>query len=111
MTGSAARFCMGRVRRNKEISYDELIQCMEKRFNLRKLTETVRIQFQSARQAPGEDLDEWAERLLSLADKAFGDLPEEYVTSEVINKLCQGCVANMQGVWLRPFDQEPWMRL
>lgn len=97
MTGSAARFCLGRVRRNKEISYDELIQCMEKRFNLRKLTETVRIQFQSARQAPGEDLDEWAERLLSLADKAFGDLPEEYVTSEVINKLCQGCVDKHAG--------------
>uniref|UniRef100_K1R5Z5 Uncharacterized protein n=1 Tax=Magallana gigas TaxID=29159 RepID=K1R5Z5_MAGGI len=73
MTGSAARFCLGRVRRNKEISYDELIQCMEKRFNLRKLTETVRLQFQSARQAPG-DLDEWAERILSLADKAFGRL-------------------------------------
>jgi hypothetical protein len=97
MTGSAARFCLGRVRRNKNISYDELVQCMEKRFNLRKLTETVRIQFQSARQAPGEDLDEWAERLLSLADKAFSELPEEYVTSEVITKLCQGCLDKHAG--------------
>ena len=97
MTGNAARFCLGRVRRNKDISYDDLVQCMEKRFNLRKLTETVRIQFQSARQAPGEDLDEWAERLLSLADKAFSELPEEYVTSEVINKLCQGCLDKHAG--------------
>ncbi|CAC5424755.1 unnamed protein product [Mytilus coruscus] len=91
VTGNAARFCHGRVRRNKNISYAELIKCMEKRFNLRKLTETVRIQFQSARQSPGEDLDDWAKRLLSLADKAFGDLPDEFLTSEVITKLCHGC--------------------
>ncbi|VDI04227.1 Hypothetical predicted protein [Mytilus galloprovincialis] len=70
---------------------------MEKRFNLRKLTETVRIQFQSARQSPGEDLDDWAERLLSLADKAFGELPEEFVTSEVITKLCHGTVDKHAG--------------
>lgn len=63
MTGNAARFCLGRVRRNRNISYDDLVQCM-KRFNLRKLTETVRIQFQGTRQlqAPGEDIDEWADR-------------------------------------------------
>ena len=91
VTGVAARFCLGRVRRNKNITFSELVKCMEKRFNLKKLTETVRIQFQSARQSPGEDLDDWAERLLSLADKAFPDLPEDYVTSEVITKLCQGC--------------------
>ena len=70
---------------------------MEKRFNLKKLTETVQIQFQGARQSPGEDLDDWAERLLSLADKAFTDLPEDYVTSEVITKLCQGCVDKYAG--------------
>ncbi|VDI78143.1 Hypothetical predicted protein, partial [Mytilus galloprovincialis] len=71
VTGNAARFCLGRVRRNKDISYAELVKCMEKRFNLRKLTETVRIQFQSARQSPGEDLDDWAERLLSLAQTSI----------------------------------------
>ncbi|CAG2199404.1 unnamed protein product [Mytilus edulis] len=97
VTGNAARFCLGRVRRNKDISYAELVKCMEKRFNLRKLTETVRIQFQSARQSPGEDLDDWAERLLSLADKAFGELPEEFVTSEVITKLCHGTVDKHAG--------------
>lgn len=61
------------------------------------MTETVRIQFQGAKQYVGEDLDDWAERLLSLADKAFSDLPEEYVTSEVITKLCQGCVDKHAG--------------
>jgi hypothetical protein len=29
MTGSAARFCFGRVRRDKGITYEELVQCME----------------------------------------------------------------------------------
>lgn len=98
MTGSAARFCLAKVRRDKNISYADLVKCMEKRFNLRKLTETVRIQFQSACQAPGEDLDEWAERLLSLADKAFLDLPEDYVINEVVNKLCLGCTDKKAGM-------------
>lgn len=91
VTGTAARYCLGRVRRDKNIQYSDLVRCMEKRFNLKKLPETIRIQFQSARQFPGEDLDEWAERLLNLADKAFTDLPEDYVVSEVITKLCHGC--------------------
>ena len=48
---------------------------MEKRFNLRKITETIRIQFQNARQALGEDLDKWAERLLSLAERRLVSCP------------------------------------
>jgi hypothetical protein len=65
---------------------------MEKGLKLRKLAETVRIQFPSARQTL-DDLDDWAERLLNLADIAFGKMTEEYVTFfEVIDKLCQGCL-------------------
>ena len=32
-----------------------------------------------------------------MADKAFNELPEEYVTSEVINTLCQGCLDKHAG--------------
>ena len=42
-------------------------------------------------------MDEWAERLLSLADKAFSGLPESYVISEVISKLCLGCLDKHAG--------------
>ena len=32
-----------------------------------------------------------------MADKAFSDLPEKYVTSEIIYKLCQGCLDKHAG--------------
>jgi hypothetical protein len=31
-------------------------------------------------------------RFLALAHKAFRDLPDEYVTKQVVIKLCQGCI-------------------
>jgi hypothetical protein len=45
------------------------------------------VQFNNARQSENEDIDEWADRLLALADKAFCDLSDEYVTNQVVIKL------------------------
>jgi hypothetical protein len=51
-------------------------------FILRKLVATVQTQFNNARQSEIVDSDEWADRFLALAHKAFRDLPDEYVTSD-----------------------------
>ncbi|VDI12993.1 Hypothetical predicted protein, partial [Mytilus galloprovincialis] len=106
VTGNAARFCLGRVRRNKDISYAELVKCMEKRFNLRKLTETVGIQFLSARQSPGEDLDDWAERLLMVHDKPSAELLQvqdgrEFIEDNTISSVWRICAEENQRV-IRP---------
>jgi hypothetical protein len=49
---------------------------MEQLFILRKLVATVQTQFNNARQGEIVDSDEWADRLLALAHKAFRDLPD-----------------------------------
>ena len=92
MTGTAGKYCSAIIRREKNIAFEELVNRMEKRFILCKLVATVQVQFNNARQSEIEDIDEWADRLLALALKAFRDLPDEYVIKQVVIKLCQGCI-------------------
>jgi hypothetical protein len=92
MTGTVGKYCSAIIRRENNIAFEELLNRMEKRFNLHKLVPTLQVQFNNARQNENEDIDEWADRLLALADKAFRDLPDEYVTIQVVIKLCQGCL-------------------
>ena len=92
MTGTARKYCSAIIRMEKNIAFEELANRMEKRFNLRKLVATLQVQFNNARQSEKEDIVEWADRLLPLADKAFRDLPDEYVTNQIVIKLCQGCI-------------------
>jgi hypothetical protein len=77
---------------------------MEKRFNLHKSEATLQVQFNNARQSENEDIDEWADGLLVLADKAFRNLPDEYVTNQVVIKLCQGCLDKNVGSVAAPFQ-------
>lgn len=97
MTGTAGKYCSAIIRREKNTAYEELVIKMEKCFYLRKLAVTVQVQFNNARQSEKEDIDEWVDRLLALADKAFPDLPDEYVTNQIVIKLCQGCIDKKVG--------------
>ena len=42
--------------------------------------------------------------MLALADKACRDLPDEYVTNQVVIKLCQGCLDKNVGSVAAPFQ-------
>jgi hypothetical protein len=48
-----------------------LIRKLEKRIGFRELPETAQVQFNNARQTPDELLEDWADRVLSLATRAF----------------------------------------
>ena len=60
---------------------------IEKRFGFRELPE---VQFNNARQTPEELLEDWADRVLSLATRAFGDLPENHMYQQEVVRFCQG---------------------
>lgn len=75
----ASEFYTTIVSRDRQMDYFDLISKLEKRFNFVDLPETLQIQFMGAHQNTGEKLEDWADRLLSLAFKAFRDLPEEHV--------------------------------
>jgi hypothetical protein len=64
---------------NKTMSYMDLIRKLEKRFGFRELPEMAQVQFNNARQTPEELLEDCADRVLSLATRAFRDLPETHM--------------------------------
>jgi hypothetical protein len=72
------------------MAYKDLIMKIEKRFGFRELPETAQIQFNNARQTPDELLEEWADGVLSLAIRAFGDLPENHMYQQEVVRFCQG---------------------
>lgn len=72
-------------------SYKELLRNLEGRFGEAELSETSRAQFQQAVQKQQEFLEEWANRVLTLATPSLKELPESYARQETITKFCQGC--------------------
>jgi hypothetical protein len=76
------------VERNQEMVYMDLIRKLEKRFGFRKLPETAQVQFNNARPTPDELLEDWADRVLSLATRAFRDLPETHMYQQAVVRLC-----------------------
>lgn len=56
------------------------------------------IQFlQNCRQVRHESLEDWADRVLSLANKAFRELPEAYMNKQATLRFCQGCYDTKAG--------------
>ena len=72
-------------------SFHRIIKKLEARFGVKELTETSKAKFRQAYQKPEESLEDWADRVMTLATPAFVDLPDEYLKTEAIAKFCQGC--------------------
>lgn len=92
LTGKASEHYAMLLERDPDLSYYATVQKFEKRFGAHELQETVELQFSNAKQRYGEDLEDWTDRVLQLANKAFRDLPDEYVNRQMILRLCQGCL-------------------
>ena len=73
------------------MTYQDLIAKLERRFGVRDLPETSQAEFQYARQASGEDLVDWADRVAHLATLAFPDLPDHFIEQQCVFRFCQGC--------------------
>lgn len=76
LQGKASEFYTTIVSRDCDIDYLEFIRKLEKRFNFVDLPETLQVKFMGAHQTATEKLEDWTDRLLSLAMKTFRDLPE-----------------------------------
>ncbi|KAH3831057.1 hypothetical protein DPMN_104318 [Dreissena polymorpha] len=76
--------------REVELGYIEVVDKLERRLGYRELPETARVTFSGARQGEEESVDDWTDRVLTLAGKAFRDLPEEYMVQESILRFCMG---------------------
>jgi hypothetical protein len=90
LDGKASEYYALLVERNHDMAYKDLIMKIEKRFGFRELPETAQVQFNNARQTPEELLEDWADRVLSLATRSFGDLPENHMYQQEVVRFCQG---------------------
>ena len=75
----------------EKYSFRKIIKKLEARFGVKELTETSKVKFQQASQRPDESLEDWADRVMTLATPAFVDLPEDHLKQEAIAKFSQGC--------------------
>ncbi|CAC5424769.1 unnamed protein product [Mytilus coruscus] len=90
LEGKASEYYALITERDQEVSYRELVEKLHKRFGFKALPETARVQFNNARQTPEESVEDWADRVLSLATRAFRNLPDDYMYEQAITRLCQG---------------------
>jgi hypothetical protein len=97
------------VERNKDMAYKDPKIKLEKRFGLRELPETAQVQFSNVRQTPDELLEDWVDRVLSLATRAFRELPEKHMYQQVVMRLSHGAVDKEAGSYasnIRPKNIE-----
>ena len=75
----------------EKYSFRKIMKKLETRFGVKELTETSKAKFRQAFQKQDESLEEWADRVMTLATPAFVDLPEDHLKKEAIARFCQGC--------------------
>ena len=75
----------------EKYSFRKIMKKLETRFGVKELTETSKAKFRQAFQKQDESLEDWADRVLTLATPAFVDLPEDHLKKEAIARFCQGC--------------------
>ncbi|KAH3812829.1 hypothetical protein DPMN_141270 [Dreissena polymorpha] len=64
------------------------MQRLHERFGARELPTTAQSRFQDIQQEVGESLDDWSDRVLTLATTAFRDLPYANATEQAVTKFC-----------------------
>jgi hypothetical protein len=99
LDGKASEYYALLVERNHDMAYMDLIRKLEKRFGFRELPETAQVQFNNARQTPEELLEDWVDRVLSLATRAFRELPEKHMYHQAVVRLCQGTADKEAGIY------------
>lgn len=90
LTNKAADFYAILLEQKHKLNYRQLLSKLENRFGAKELPATAQGLFQQAIQAPRETLEDWADRVMSLATRAFRDLPEQYSNSQAVVRFCQG---------------------
>ena len=75
----------------EKYSFRRIMKKLETRFGVKELTETSKAKFRQAFQKQDESLEDWADRVMTLATPAFIDLPEDHLKKEAIARFCQGC--------------------
>ena len=85
------------IEMDPEADVATIFRKMEKRCGQRELAETAQARFQQAMQQTDELLEDWADRILTLAGKTFKHLPEKHMIQQAVVRFCQGCCDKVAG--------------
>ena len=85
LEGKACDLYMSLIDCQPDITYTDLIAKFKNRYDTTELIEISRLNFNQSHQYADEELNDWADRSLVLAQRAGRDL------SEAIVKFCHGC--------------------
>ena len=97
LEGKASEFFSSILQRNHEIQFDDLLQKMEKRFGVKEIPETAQVKLATMKQQLDESIEDWADRVLQLATHAFQNLPDDFMYSQAIQRICVGCIDREAG--------------
>ena len=98
LEGRAAEFFASLHEREPDLQFFDVVRRMEARFAFRELQETSQLAFMSCNQNKDEKIEEWADRVLTLATKAFKSLPDEHIHKQAILRFCHGCYDKQAGM-------------
>lgn len=76
LQGKASEYYAMLVEREGNMHYQDIMQRLEKRFGFAEIPETAQIKLHRLIQKAEESIEEWADRVLQLASRAFQNLPE-----------------------------------
>lgn len=93
----ASEFYSRLIARDPDMDFVALLSHLERRFDLKELPESAQMHFSYASQNPKESLVEWADRVVSLALKAYPDMADKHIYRQAILRFCQGCSDNRAG--------------
>ncbi|KAH3814715.1 hypothetical protein DPMN_143224 [Dreissena polymorpha] len=97
LDGKALDFFAISTQMGENYSFKKIMRKLEGRFGAKELPETSRAKFQQESQKADEALEDWADRVLTLATPAFRHLPEKHCSRKAISKFCQGCIDKESG--------------
>ena len=98
LEGKAAEYFASLHEREPDLPYYDVIERMEARFAFRELQETSQLAFLNCSQNREEKVEDWADRVLTLATKAYKSLPDEHIQKQAVLRFCHGCYDKKAGL-------------
>ena len=98
LEGRAAEFFASLHEREPDLPFYDVVRRMETRFAFRELQETSQLAFMNCTQNKDEKNEEWADRVLTLATRAFKSLPDDHIQKQAILRFCHGCYDKEAGM-------------
>ena len=106
LTDQALTYGAMLLRRDTAMPYRKMMRKLEKRFGAEELPAAAHSKFYQATQKKGESIEEWADRVQTMAAEAFREVPEKYSNEQVIARFCQGLsdIEAGHSVFMRSFS-------